>query len=208
MLTLYYDKSGDCERAAHVWKQSLAEHDCYAEQALPGLVEMRSGAGFGQLIFTHQQGCNTSIFACPGYDRMPGLHLGSGGPSQNLPLDPFTVEFAGAYAYNNAGLGSGLVDRSAGVLGRGGAYWDTTRHTWQLRAPVKPWQVEDPSDMIALADADINYDGASDYLPGQHPYANAHPFWKRFHSGRRSHRTVERRSESCPRCRRAGMALD
>jgi tetratricopeptide (TPR) repeat protein len=40
-LAVYYDKTGDCERAAHFWKQSLAEDDSYAEQALSGLAEMR-----------------------------------------------------------------------------------------------------------------------------------------------------------------------
>ena len=80
-----------------------------------------------------------SVYVCPGYNRLPGL------------CDPRWMY--SAYGYNEQGMGLSPDRRELGL--GGGYYWSDE---WLTR-PVKPGEVVSPSDMIALADANISAPG-------------------------------------------------
>jgi len=80
-----------------------------------------------------------SLYVCPGYNHLPGL------------CDPRWNN--SAYGYNESGMGLGPAPDNR-ELGLGGGYWGNNRRDWLTR-PVKPSEVVAPSEMIALADANV-----------------------------------------------------
>ena len=82
-------------------------------------------------------GPRESVYACPGYNRVRGQFLSSGGPSPEIGC--------GSYGYNGYGV----------PMGGQGVNWGGLAGTadGQGSAPIRENQVINPSDMIAMADA-------------------------------------------------------
>jgi len=112
-----------------------------------------------------------SLYACPGYNRMPGVYSGHGAVWTGVPGGKFSnsnfvtddsdgtpsaEKFAcfGAYSYNvygvdgTRGLFNGTPVGSASGLGFGGAWWLELRTTY-----IKEGQVVNPADMITFSDS-------------------------------------------------------
>lgn len=85
------------------------------------------------------------VYACPGYNRIPGLYVSGPGTSASAYEACF-----GAYGYNYAGVQEGGIDINGARLGLG-APLDTRNHLGVTRES----EVLRPADMIAFGDASV-----------------------------------------------------
>lgn len=90
----------------------------------------------------------TSVYAFPGYNRIPGLYQAHSYGANGLAMA------TGAYGYNRVGLTVGQV--GGPVLGLGGLSF-VNRTTVQTRT-VKQTEALAPSRMLAIADANVSVD--------------------------------------------------
>lgn len=82
-------------------------------------------------------GARSSVYACPGYNRVRGQFKSSGGPSSEIEC--------GSYGYNAYGVPVGGLDVNWGGL--------AGTANQQGSAPIREIQVVSPSDMIGMTDA-------------------------------------------------------
>ena len=112
----------------------------YTGTHVPGQNYSMSGNGWssGTILITNWV---TSVYACPGYNRLPGLY------------DQGNT----AYGYNVMGAVEGQHHNDP-VLGLSGISSGERDGDWVSRK-VKPSEVVAPSEMIALADANVGFPG-------------------------------------------------
>ncbi len=109
----------------------------------------------------------TSVFACPGYTRLPGLYMRHQSYAPPLSTEEsaalsrtFRFEASlGAYSYNGSGVGPTLRSVAEGRhLGLRGDWEEIKRHPDRgLFRPVRESQVRVPSQLITLGDASLGF---------------------------------------------------
>jgi prepilin-type N-terminal cleavage/methylation domain-containing protein/prepilin-type processing-associated H-X9-DG protein len=152
-VTMYLGQGATYPGADHFW----AELEPFMGAKLP-LPNWTYGLTNNVVnIATSYTGPRSSVYACPGYNRIHGVFWN--GPAYSYPQVSPDYGHYGSYGYNFAGVGKGPTAQGGPNFGLGGV----DQYRFSVQARISENAVVNTADMLEFGDAVFNPDFFTDW---------------------------------------------